>query len=95
MKLPLIFNLIIKFGRNYKYRKYPCAKCLVKVTCLEMSTCDLYIDHGKYSQVRKSMKEEVAELIFVICLFGGLAFVILTLLFGLWKWVEILNGYFT
>jgi hypothetical protein len=95
MKLPLIFNRIIKFGRNFKYRKYPCAKCLVKVTCLEMSTCELYIDHGKYSQVWKGLKEECTELIFITCCFGGFGFVILTAGFGLWKWGEIIYGYFT
>jgi len=91
----LLFDLIIRFGRNFKYRKYPCAKCLVKVTCLEMTTCELYINHGKYFRIWKDLKNECTELIFIASCFGGLGFVIVTALFGLWKWGDIIYGYFT
>jgi len=92
----LIFDLIIKLGKNIKYAKNPCKKCLVKITCDQYADCEEYQNtHVKFYKIWKDVKNECSELMFLGFLFSGFAFVILTVLFGLWKWVEILHSYFT
>ena len=89
-----IFNYMIKLGKNIKYIKYPCKKCLVKITCNQMSSCEMYKNHMAYDKYKKDVYEEFQELCFIACLFGGLGFTIVTVAFGLWKWGEIVYGYF-
>jgi len=97
MKIPIpdLFNYIYDLALDLKYIKYPCKKCLVKVQCLQMNKCEPYQDHLKFIKDWKNVKTEITDWFFVMCIFGGLAFICLTFVFGLYKWGEIGYKYFS
>ena len=94
MKINMI-RYLKQYSNTFKYRKYPCKKCLVKATCNDLARdCQYKEDHFKYDRAKENVKDELSEWFFIVSFFGGMAFVVLTFILGIWKWVEIGWAYF-
>ena len=79
---------------------HPCKKCLVQAKCNpaphDKSMTMINIEYDKYNRFvyRKSLVESLGDTIDVYsaiaCFIVGIILILLTFIFGCWKWVELI-----
>jgi len=75
------------------YRKYrdPCNRCLVGVVCRSHSTCDRWQAYRKRFDMIDNITDVFTSVLIIGIIIIICVLIILTFIFGIWKWVELLN----
>lgn len=79
---------MLEFVRQwYIKNKNPCKKCLVQAAC--QKTCTTKENFYKTARKINKLDSEIEIGFLLTCFLSGILFMVITFIFGLWKWVEL------